>query len=183
MPEETHELVTVWQRPRRATSKRTLWGMPLYDIVIHPEPPPATNSARGIVAVGRHATGVFASGGVTARGVVAFAGGAAFGVFAYAGGLGVGLVAFSGGASLAGLALAGGVALGGYVGAGGFASGAKVITNSRTSPDLTVPGALGEWWAVEGAAQWWIALAVLLPVAVALVVFLRTKSAALRENA
>lgn len=100
---------------RRRRSPATLWGWPLVDIALGPDPAAGQRSghARGIIAIGDTAVGGLAIGGA-AVGVVAIGGGS------------VGVVAIGGG-SVGLLAAIGGLALGGYAGggiaAGGIASG------------------------------------------------------------
>jgi len=164
--------------PVRWRSSRTVLGMPLYDIVLRPGVEPGWRRAHGLVAVGAHASGVFAFGGGTARGVVALAGGAAVGVFAYAGGASAGLVAVSGGLSLGILALAGGFSIGALVGSGGFTFGLKTYTK-----DPSLQNSLGVEWLDEALSHWWIAIVVCLPLVIAIVARLRTGRLARRENA
>lgn len=162
--------------PSRWTARRTLLGMPLYDIVRTPGADPASNSARGFVAVGRHATGVFAFGGGTARGVFAFAGGAAFGVFAYAGGASAGLVAASGGAALGALALAGGASAGIVAGSGGFTFALQdVMPREEFSFISTAPPPVS-------SVPWWFAAVIFAPIIASVFVVVRAKFRARREN-
>jgi hypothetical protein len=126
----------------RKRSPRLLWGLPLYDIALGPDP--ATGEvrghARGIIAVGDIATGVLALGGV-ARGVIAL-GGLAVGVVLGIGGLSTGLLAL-GGLAIGGIALGGGaigaIAIGGgawgYYAVGGGAFGAHVISGTAQDPE------------------------------------------------
>lgn len=134
----------------RRRSPRALWGLPLYDIALGPDP--ATGEvrgyARGIVAIGDIASGILALGGV-ARGVIAL-GGVAVGVVLGVGGLSTGLVAI-GGLAIGGIALGGGaigaIAIGGgawgYYALGGGAIGEHVI--SATVQDPEAIRFLGEW--------------------------------------
>lgn len=178
MPAETTEPTPDWCRPLRLTSARTLFGMPLYDIVIRPEPYPAANAARGVVAVGNHARGVFAFGGGTARGVVACAGGAALGVFAYAGGISAGLVAASGGAALGVLALAGGASAGVVAGSGGFTAAVQqVMTNRGFFFPASMPGTSSPGTSVP----WWFIAVVFMPMILAIVALVRARLTARRE--
>ena len=94
-------------RSIRKRSSRMVWGLPLYDIAMGPDP---TNGelrghARGIVAIGDFATGVLALGGV-ARGIVAV-GGLALGLLLGVGGLCTGALAV-GGLAIGGIAIGGG---------------------------------------------------------------------------
>ena len=155
-----------------------MWGLPLYDFVIRGGSDRQSWNARGVIAVGAHASGVIAFGGATARGVIALAGGASAGVFAYAGGARVGLGACSGGASLGALALAGGVAIGAAVVTGGFPVGIMEFV-----PEIPEGGAYGYEWLITTMSHWWIAIAVLAPLAVALVARIHTRQIARRDNA
>ncbi len=116
----------------RKRSKATLFGLPLLDIAMGPDP--ATGEmrghARGIIAIGDMATGGFAFGGL-ARGLIAF-GGLALGGLAI-GGCAVGAIAL-GGAAVGGVAVGGGAV--GYVALGGGAFGKYVFSGIRQSPEL-----------------------------------------------
>lgn len=123
----------------RWRSKRSIFGMPLFDVALGPDPSRGEfrGHAKGFFAVGDIATGVVAAGGL-AKGWIAFGGlaagvvavgGLAGGVFAF-GGLAIGLIAIAGlalgglacGGVALGLAAFGGVAIGGLA-AGGIALG------------------------------------------------------------
>lgn len=137
-------------RSIRKRSSRMLWGLPLYDIAMGPDP---TNGelrghARGIVAIGDFATGVLALGGV-ARGVVAV-GGLALGLLLGVGGLCTGALAV-GGLAIGGIAIGGGaiggIAIGGgafgYYAVGGGALGEHVIDGMRQDPEAV--RFFGDW--------------------------------------
>jgi|APTNR8051073442_1049403.scaffolds.fasta_scaffold02614_2 hypothetical protein len=141
------EMTVLKQRgyPYRGVRKRsanTLWGLPLYDIAMGPDPDKGElrGHARGVIAIGDFAAGVIAIGGI-ARGVIAM-GGLALGLLFGMGGLGVGLLAV-GGLAVGGLAIGGGaigvVAIGGgafgYYAVGGGAFGAQVIDAMRQDPE------------------------------------------------
>ncbi len=129
-------------RSIRKRSSRRVWGLPLYDIAMGPDPAKGElrGHARGIVAIGDFATGVLALGGI-ARGGVAV-GGLAFGLLFGVGGLGVGGLAF-GGMAIGGIAMGGGaiggIAIGGgafgYYAMGGGALGEHVISGMRQDPE------------------------------------------------
>jgi len=126
----------------RKRSSHTLFGLPLYDIAMGPDP--ATGAlrghARGIIAIGDLATGVLAVGGL-ARGVVA-AGGVALGLFSF-GGCALGLLLALGGVAIGGVAIGGGaagvVAIGGaaagHYACGGAAFGTHVLSAMERSPE------------------------------------------------
>ncbi len=126
----------------RKRSDRYLWGLPLYDIAMGPDPEKGEirGHAKGIVAIGDIATGVLALGGV-ARGVIAM-GGLAAGLLLGIGGLSTGLLAF-GGLAIGGIALGGGaiggIAIGGgafgYYAVGGGALGEHVISGMAQDPE------------------------------------------------
>ncbi len=126
----------------RKRSRRSFWGLPLYDIAMGPDPESGEmrGHARGIIAVGDIATGVLALGGI-ARGLIAV-GGLAAGVLLGIGGLSVGLLAF-GGLAIGGIAVGGGavggVAIGGgafgYYAVGGGAFGEHVISGMKQDPE------------------------------------------------
>ncbi|MGO8751978.1 MAG: hypothetical protein ACLQNE_39050 [Thermoguttaceae bacterium] len=150
------EQVAALQRGRirgiRKQAVRSLWGLPLYDIAIGPDPEKGEQRghARGVLAIGDIATGVLALGGM-ARGVIAL-GGVALGIVALGGcsvgiflalgglavagvavgGLAVGVVAV-GGAALGVVAIGGGAA--GYYACGGGAVGKFVISATERSPE------------------------------------------------
>lgn len=126
----------------RKRSSRTLFGLPLYDIAVGPDPETGAmrGHARGIVAIGDLATGVLALGGL-ARGVVAV-GGVSLGLLSF-GGCAIGLLAAVGGAAIGGVAIggaaAGVVAVGGgaagYYACGGAAFGTHVLSAMERSPE------------------------------------------------
>ena len=136
----------------RRRSAKTLWGLPLYDIAMGPDPEQGElrghahgviaigDFATGVIAIGDFATGVIAIGGV-ARGVIAM-GGLALGLLFGIGGLGAGLLAV-GGLAVGGIAVGGGaiggIAIGGgafgYYAMGGGAFGAQVIDGFRQDPE------------------------------------------------
>lgn len=105
---------------KRYSSKATWFGLPLVDIAYGPDPGEKVGKARGIIAIGDHATGFIAIGGV-ARGGLAI-GGIAYGGVAL-GGVAVGVIGANGGMALAGLAAMGGMAFSGYFALGGMAFG------------------------------------------------------------
>lgn len=126
----------------RKCSDQLLWGLPLYDIAMGPDPEKGElrGHARGIIAIGDIATGGLAIGGV-ARGIIA-TGGLALGLLVGFGGVATGLLAF-GGLAIGGIALggatAGGIAIGGgavgYYAAGGGAWGEHVISGLEQDPE------------------------------------------------
>jgi hypothetical protein len=126
----------------RRRSSRTLFGLPLYDIALGPDPDTGAmrGHAKGIIAIGDMATGFLALGGL-ARGVVA-AGGLAFGLLSF-GGCAIGLLAALGGAAIGGVAVggaaAGVIAIGGgavgHYACGGSAFGTYVISATERSPE------------------------------------------------
>ena len=140
------------RRGVRKRSTKYIWGLPLFDIALGPDPDQdqVRGHARGIIAIGDIATGVLAMGGV-ARGFIAL-GGLALGVIALGGcsigillgigglgvgalaigGLAIGLVAFGGGAI--GLVAVGGGAFGFYA-CGGGAFGKYVISGMEQDPE------------------------------------------------
>ncbi len=126
----------------RRRSSQTLWGLPLWDVAMGPDPETGQlrGHARGIIAVGDIATGLVALGGL-ARGVVAFGGlavggiafgGCALGLLLAIGGLAIGGVAV-GGAAVGGVAIGGGAA--GYYACGGEAAGEYVVTATEQDPE------------------------------------------------
>jgi hypothetical protein len=126
----------------RKRSSATLFGLPLYDIAVGPDPETGQirGHARGIFAVGDIATGVVAFGGL-ARGVLAVGGlalggfsigGASLGILGALGGLAVGGIAVGGAA--VGLVAVGGGALG-YYACGGGAFGKYVLTAVHRDPE------------------------------------------------
>jgi hypothetical protein len=134
----------------RKRSTQSLWGLPLYDIAMGPDPEKGEmrGHARGIIAIGDMATGALAMGGL-ARGLVAV-GGVALGVLLGLGGLSTGLLAF-GGLAVGGIAVGGGaiggIAIGGgavgYYAAGGGAFGEHVI--SGMAQDAEAVRFFNEW--------------------------------------
>ncbi len=112
-------------RGRRYRSETLLFGLPIIDVAIGPDPDSdeTFGRARGIIAIGDRASGGIAFGNQYAVGVVAMGGGAGIGVVGVGGGAGMGLLAFGGGAGLGGFALAGGGAAGGIATSGGVAAG------------------------------------------------------------
>lgn len=129
-------------RSIRKRSNRSLWGLPLYDIAMGPDPEKGElrGHARGIIAIGDLATGVLAVGGL-ARGIVAV-GGLALGALVGIGGVCVGALAL-GGLAVGGIAIGGAavgfVAIGGgaagYYALGGGAFGEHVIDGMRQDPE------------------------------------------------
>lgn len=126
----------------RRRSKLRLFGLPLYDIAMGPDPARGElrGHARGVVAIGDLATGVVACGGL-ARGGIAIGGlavgvialgGAAFALLFAFGGLAVGTVAVGGGA--AGYIAFGGAAAGEYA-FGGEAFGSHVVDHAQRDPE------------------------------------------------
>ncbi|MEM9066337.1 MAG: hypothetical protein AAGB51_12700 [Planctomycetota bacterium] len=110
------EVLVRSQGGRRYRSEKTLFGLPLFDIVQEREPGEKVAKAKGIIAIGEHATGWIAIGGF-ARGFIAM-GGVAVGGIAI-GGVSIGAVGANGGLAAAGLFAAGGAAIAGYAGFGG----------------------------------------------------------------
>lgn len=140
------------RRGVRKRSAKYIWGLPLYDIALGPDPDKdeVRGHARGIIAIGDIATGVLAIGGV-ARGFIALGGvalgaislgGCAIGILLGMGGLGVGALAVGGLAI--GLVAVGGGAIGvvavgggafGYYACGGGAFGKYVISGMEQHPE------------------------------------------------
>jgi hypothetical protein len=136
-------------RGTRYTSEARVFGLPVISVAFGPDGDEPTGRARGFVALGNDAVGVFAFGG-RCTGVVAM-GGLASGGITF-GGASIGLVSASGGAALGGLsaggASAGGIANGGaaigyianggaavgWYAAGGGAVGKHVISPRRSDP-------------------------------------------------
>jgi hypothetical protein len=124
----------------RRRSSKTLFGLPLLDIAIGPDPAKGQvrGHARGIIAIGDIATGWLAIGGI-ACGIVAVGGLAAGGLciagvgigLAVLGGVAAGGLAF-GGVAVAAVAL-GGCAIG-YYATGGFALGKHIVTDLHRDP-------------------------------------------------
>jgi hypothetical protein len=131
-------------RPRgvRKRAARNLWGLPLYDIAIGPDPEKGEQRghARGVVAIGDIATGILAMGGV-ARGVVAV-GGVALGIVCL-GGCSLGILLAMGGFAIAGIAL-GGVAVG-VVAIGGAALGVIAVGGGAVGYYACGGGAVGKY--------------------------------------
>jgi hypothetical protein len=140
------------RRGVRRQSFRTLYGLPLWDIALGPDPDrnEVRGHARGIVAIGDIATGIVALGGI-ARGVVAIGGvalgvlcfgGLSLGILVSLGGLAVGCLAGAGGLAVGVIAIGGGavgvVAIGGgafgYYALGGNAAGEYVVDGMRRDP-------------------------------------------------
>ncbi len=121
-------------------SSRMVWGLPLYDIAMGPDPANGElrGHARGIVAIGDFATGVLALGGI-ARGVVAV-GGLALGLLLGVGGLCTGALAV-GSLAIGGIAIGGGAF--GYYAVGGGALGEHIINGMRQDPEAV--RFFGEW--------------------------------------
>lgn len=138
------------RRGVRKRSQRCVWGLPLYDVALGPDPDKnhLRGHARGIIAIGDIATGIVALGGV-ARGFVAF-GGVAFGAVTFGGcsigillgvgGFAVGLVAL-GGAAIGVVAVGGGAL--GYYACGGGAFGQYVISGMGQDPEAV--RFFGQW--------------------------------------
>ena len=112
----------------RYSSSLSLFGLPLYDVVI-PGPGPAGSPAgravaRGWLAIGPIAIGLISFGGLSVGGFAL--GGLAIGLFPV-GGLSAGAIAFGGGAigywALGGGAIAANAALGGFAAARTYALG------------------------------------------------------------
>jgi len=139
------------RRGVRKRSRRSFWGLPLYEIALGPDPDrqEVRGHARGVVAIGDIATGFVALGGV-ARGGIALGGvaigglcfgGCALGLLAIGGlavgagavgGMSIGLVALGGGA--VGLVAVGGGAFG-YYACGGGAYGEHVLDAVQRDPE------------------------------------------------
>ncbi len=156
------EVVRLRTQQRRGVRRRAsfqLFGLPLYDIAVGPDPERGElrGHARGFLAVGDMATGVFAIGGF-ARGLVA-CGGLAIGGLSL-GGLSIGLALAFGGLAIGSFAIGGGAAGGlavgggavGYYAVGGDAAGKYVLSPRRQDPEverlfrelgLPLPGASG----------------------------------------
>ena len=140
------QVATLKKLPRyrgvRNCSSVVLFGLPLYDVALGPDPETGQvrGHAKGIFAIGDIATGIFAFGGL-ARGIVAV-GGLALGVFsiggvslaflAALGGLAMGPIAVGGAA--VGLVAVGGGALG-YYACGGAAFGKYVLSAVEQDPE------------------------------------------------
>jgi len=127
-------------RGTRRRSSATLFGLPLLDVAVGPDPERGEmrGHARGVIAIGDVATGIFALGGVAFGGVAI--GGLAFGGLAF-GGAAVGLVAL-GGAAVGGVAVGGGAA-GYYYACGGGAVGEHVLSAARQDPEAV--RFFGQW--------------------------------------
>jgi hypothetical protein len=155
------------RRGVRKRSRRSLWGLPLYEIALGPDPErqEMRGHARGVFAIGDIATGFVALGGVArggialggvaigglcfggiALGLIAAIGGLALGTAAV-GGISIGLVALGGGA--VGLVAVGGATFG-YYSCGGAAYGQHVLDAVHRDPEAMqffskwLPG-LREW--------------------------------------
>ncbi|MHB0954749.1 MAG: hypothetical protein ACYC0X_00075 [Pirellulaceae bacterium] len=141
-----HQVATLKACPQRRgirkRSDRVLWGLPLYEIAVGPDPEKGEvrGHARAIIAIGDIATGVFALGGF-ARGLVAVGGvavgascfgGLSIGVLLGVGGLATGLLAL-GGVAVGAIAV-GGVAFG-YYACGGVALGKYVVSGIQQNPE------------------------------------------------
>lgn len=110
---ELRQLTHGIQRPgQRHRSQVTLFGLPLYDIALGPDPrkDELRGHAVGIIAIGDIATGVVAIGGI-ACGLFAL-GGVTFSLLLACGGVAMGTVTV-GGVAIGAIAL-GGVAIGGF---------------------------------------------------------------------
>lgn len=130
------------RRGVRQRSPNCVWGLPLYDIALGPDPDKnqIRGHARGIIAIGDIATGILALGGV-ARGFIAIGGvalgavtfgGCSIGILLGVGGFAVGLVAL-GGAAIGAVAVGGGAF--GYYACGGGAVGKYVISGIAQDPE------------------------------------------------
>lgn len=144
-------------RQKRFRTEALLWGLPIVDIAIGLDEHGKPGRARGIIAIGDTATGLFAVGNKWATGIVAVGGGGALGVCTIGGGIGVGLLStIGGGLALGAFALggfaAGGLAVGGiaigiiaqggmaigYFARGGYAIGQHVITAGRVPSPIAI---------------------------------------------
>ncbi len=123
----------------RYTSSRSLFGLPLYDVVI-PGPGPAGSLAaravaRGWLAIGPAAIGLISFGGLSVGGFGL--GGLAIGLFPF-GGLAAGAIAFGGVAigywALGGVAIASNAALGGFAAALTYALGGVAFAEHANDP-------------------------------------------------
>jgi hypothetical protein len=134
-------------RGYRKRSRTTLFGLPLYDIAVGPDPERGEirGHARGVFAFGDIASGVFAVGGL-AVGVVAIGGGA-IGLVGALGGFALGGVAV-GGAAIGAVAIGGGAL--GYYALGGGAAGVHVISGIRQDPEAV--RFFSQW--VPGFTDW-----------------------------
>lgn len=141
---ELEQKLGMLQGQHRGVRKRSdcsLFGLPLYDIALGPDPEHGQRRghARGIIAVGDIASGVLAVGGA-ARGGLAI-GGAAVGLIAV-GGAAIGLLALGGaavggvavGGAAAGYCAVGGGAIGNYA-VGGAGLGKHVLAAGRRDPE------------------------------------------------
>lgn len=129
------------RRTIRLRSSTVLFGWPLYEIAIGPDPDTGEfrGHARAIFAIGDVATGFVAFGGI-ARGIVAIGGlavglvslgGFVIGLGLVIGGVAVGTIALGG--ATAGFVAGGGVAIG-YYAFGGLAVGRHVIDATTHDP-------------------------------------------------
>ena len=126
-PECGKPIVEVLERPamilgRRYASATVIFGLPLLHIALGPHDEERVGRARGIIAIGDHATGWLAIGGFC-RGLIAI-GGLAIGIVAM-GGTAVGVLSLGGVA--VGVAAVGGMVFGGAV-AGGLAVAAVAVS-------------------------------------------------------
>lgn len=117
---------------KRWRSSTTLFGLPLVDIAVGPDPEKGEmrGHARGVIAIGDVATGFLAVGGLAMGGVAV--GGLAIGLFAL-GGAAVGLLLAFGGAAVGGVAIGGGAV--GYYALGGGALGEHVLSGNQQDPE------------------------------------------------
>jgi len=114
----------------RRTSTTSVYGWPLYDIILASGSTKESRHARGLIASGPIATGLFAMGGV-ARGIFA-CGGIAIGLVAW-GGISLGVVA--GGGIAAGVLALGGMAAG-VLARGGVVFGFTTWSDWQLFPTL-----------------------------------------------
>jgi hypothetical protein len=155
----------------RYTSSRSLFGLPLYDVVVPgpvPEDPaPGRSVARGWLAIGPVAIGLVAFGGLSVGGLAA--GGLALGFFPV-GGLAAGAIAFGGAAigywALGGVAIAFDAALGGVAAAPAYALGGVAFAEHANDPAAREFFSSGYVWpALRQAARhsgWSLAILVCL---------------------
>lgn len=150
-------------------SQRTLFGWPLVHVTSGINPQTGQiRRARGIIAVGAHATGVLALGG-QAYGVVAVGGvaigalaigGLSAGIVSY-GGLAIALILAYGGAACAPIAV-GGLAMG-YLAKGGQAIGIQIIDSSHHGTEtIRQLFARLQPWLVLSSSLIWVAYAAYL---------------------
>ncbi len=154
----------------RYTSSLSLFGLPLYDVVIPgsaPAGPPGRPVARGWLAVGPIAIGVIAFGGLSVGGF-AF-GGLALG-FLSIGGLTAGAIAFGGAAvgywALGGVAIAVNAALGGLAAAFTYALGGVAFAEHANDSAARAFFSSGFVWPalrrVARHSDWFLAILVCL---------------------